>query len=103
MDKPESSQPYRRIPLRRVLHVGTDQHRSGTASVGGVQPLQHRGLLAEVAGELQQRDGLIDMAPLPVTNHSNRGIRRSVINQQKMSTSGKAATRSIKVLITRLR
>ena len=30
------------------------------------------------------RYGLIAMAPLPVTNHSNGGIRRSVINQQKM-------------------
>ena len=62
-----------------------DQHRSNTASVGVVQPHQHRGLLAEVADELQQRDGLIDMAPLLITNHSKRGIRRSVINQQKMA------------------
>ena len=75
---------HRWNPLRRVLQVGIDQHRSGTAAVGIVQPRQHRGLLAEVAGELQQRDGRIGMALLPGTDHSNRGIGGTVINQQQM-------------------
>ena len=67
-----------------MLEVGIDQHRSGTAGVGVVQPRQHRGLLAKVTGELQQRDRLIRMSLLPGTDHSDRGIGGTVINQQQM-------------------
>ena len=73
-----------RNPLRRMLQIGIDQHRGRTAAVGVVQPRQHRGLLAEVAGEFQQGDGLVGMTLLPGTDHSNGGIGGTVIDEQQM-------------------
>ena len=83
-----------------MLQIGIDQHRSGTAAVGVVQPRQHRRLLAEVAGELQQRDGLVGMALCQARITATVASEDPSSISSRWSTSGKAMTRSMKALIT---
>ena len=83
-----------------MLQIGIDQNGGPTAAIGVIQARQHGGLLAEVARQLQQGDGSVGMGLLPLPDHSNRGIRRSVIDQHQPIHLGRANTRSMKRVIT---
>ena len=66
-----------------MLQIRVDQHGCAATAIGKIQARQHGGLLAEVAGEFQQRQPLIGMGLLPSANHRNRCVGGAVVDQQQ--------------------
>ena len=70
-----------------MLQIGIDQHRGSAVPPGMVEARQHRRLLAEIAGELQQGDrnrlAKLLLMLLKRTDLINGAVPGAVINQHQ--------------------